>query len=43
LRLLALVAGQLNVFGQRPTTSHAATSVAVLESGGRISFIPKSQ
>ena len=31
LILLALVAGLLNVFGQRPTTSHAATSVASLE------------
>ena len=31
LILLALLAGLLNVFGQRPTTSHAATSVADLE------------
>jgi hypothetical protein len=31
LILLALVAALLNVFGQRPTTSHAATSVADLE------------
>ena len=31
LIVLALVAGLLNVFGQRPTTSHAATSVAALE------------
>jgi hypothetical protein len=31
LILLALVAGLLNVFGQRPTTSHAATSAADLE------------
>jgi hypothetical protein len=31
LILLALVAGLLNVFGQRPTTSQAATSVAELE------------
>ena len=31
LILLALVVALLNVFGQRPTTSHAATSVADLE------------
>ena len=31
LIFLALLAGLLNVFGQRPTTSHAATSVADLE------------
>jgi hypothetical protein len=31
LILLALIAALLNVFGQRPTTSHAATSVADLE------------
>ncbi len=31
LLLLFLLAGLLNVFGQRPTTSHAATSTAELE------------
>ena len=31
LIVLSLVAALLNVFGQRPTTSHAATSVASLE------------
>jgi hypothetical protein len=31
LLVLFLIAGLLNVFGQRPTTSHAATSVAELE------------
>jgi hypothetical protein len=31
LLLLVLIAGLLNVFGQRPTTTHAATPIADLE------------